>query len=192
MNKNKKFTKALDLYKEEEIEKRAEYLMKIIELDPSDPEAHYNLGIYFSYKGQFSPVFGLNARDCFEKVIKLDPNNAKAYNGLGVLRMKTNLTEGIKLFKKAIEIDPSYSIAHQNLAMADQQKECYNLLLFLKQFEPDYLLSHFSKEETETKLSNPSEGDIELKKRIKKAMESCEKALAINPLKKNDYRIKND
>ena len=78
----------------------------------------------------------------FEEVIKIDSNHAEAYNEIGILyynwaveqRNASLLHESIRMFQKALEINPEMGDAHDNLASA-----------YLITREVDKALEHYTK-----------------------------------------------
>jgi tetratricopeptide (TPR) repeat protein len=55
----------------------------------------------------------------FKKAVELDPRYASAYNGLGTVYVKANNIEAaIDCWEKALRINPEFSIAVYNLALA--------------------------------------------------------------------------
>jgi tetratricopeptide (TPR) repeat protein len=58
------------------------------------------------------------ARDSFERALRLDPCYEEASYNLGVTFREQEPQRAIGLFKKAVEIDPGYAIAHRELGWA--------------------------------------------------------------------------
>ncbi len=82
-------------------------------------------GLFYFEKGMY--YFNINQPDeafgYFKKAVSIDLKHAKAYKMLGGLcnRYKSTMKQGIKYSKKAIEIDPYYYNAFNNLAYAYDQ-----------------------------------------------------------------------
>jgi tetratricopeptide (TPR) repeat protein len=55
------------------------------------------------------------ARNAFEEAIQIEPCNEEALYNLAVLEREQNPQRATELLEKAIEIDPNYSIAHQEI-----------------------------------------------------------------------------
>jgi tetratricopeptide (TPR) repeat protein len=82
---------------------------KALALSPDLVGAHYALA--FSYLFNDPKDFN-KAQQHFEHSIKLEPQEAKAYEGLGdVLRAKNELQKARDAYSKALQIDPSLSVA---------------------------------------------------------------------------------
>jgi Tfp pilus assembly protein PilF len=61
----------------------------------------------------------------YEKILLIQPQNANAHNNLGViLILQGKLDEAIAHFNRAVQIDPNYTDARNNLnrALAEKQK----------------------------------------------------------------------
>ena len=79
------------------------YFEKVIEIDPNDLEAHYNLGVSFKTLGEYQ-----KAIDCYEKVIEINPNHLRALNNIGIMFQELGEYHKAKsCFEKGIEISPS-------------------------------------------------------------------------------------
>ena len=75
-------------------------LVALIERDPNNADAHYHLGRYYYEKKLY-----LEALAAFNKATELDPRHYKAHYFLGwCQRVKGDLEEGKKSYKKAVEI----------------------------------------------------------------------------------------
>lgn len=124
---------------------------RVVSLDPSDPEALYNLSNTFKDLGRLddaelgyrnsinlSPEFveaHLNLGHTLQELGKLEdaefsyinaltlrPDYAEAFNGLGnIKRELEQYHESIAHYKKAIAINPQYAEAHSNLGIALQK-----------------------------------------------------------------------
>ena len=67
-----------------------------------------------------TPKLFSDAYQEFDKATSLDKNNAKAYNAKGVISMNVGrLDEAKTAFKKALEIEPKFSTAIDNLGTID-------------------------------------------------------------------------
>ena len=83
---------------------------KIIETNPNDAEARYNIGaIYYSEKKYDESKVQL------QKAIEIYPDFSEAYYGLGlVYYAEANYDKAIEAFSKAIQIDPrNYEAIYQ-------------------------------------------------------------------------------
>lgn len=84
-----------------------------LELEPHNPKIHCNLGFLYWGKGDTE-----EAIKSYELAIKYNENYDIAYNNLGVIYLDDlgRVNKAIELFKKAVECNPSYALAHFNLA----------------------------------------------------------------------------
>jgi len=91
---------------------------KAAELSPEDGDIWYNLGLSY---------YGLNdlnqAAENLYRSLQYAPNNAESFNALGsVFETARRWKLAEKSFRKAIEIDPDYSTARQNLKKLSWEK----------------------------------------------------------------------
>ena len=86
-----------------------------LELQPHNPKIHCNLG--FLYWGKADTEEAIKS---YELAIKYNANYDIAYNNLGVIYLDDlgRVNKAIELFRKAVEANPSYALAHFNLARA--------------------------------------------------------------------------
>ncbi len=86
-----------------------------LELEPHNSKIHCNLG--FLYWGKADTEEAIKS---YELAIKYNENYDIAYNNLGVIYLDDlgRVNKAIELFKKAVETNPSYALAHFNLARA--------------------------------------------------------------------------
>lgn len=90
--------------------------------DPSDFDAHYNLGAVLQMKGNLEAAIAE-----YEAAVRLRPEDATANNALGgALVAKGEAKEGVSNFEAALKVRPDYFEAHYNLGLA---------LLQLSEFE---------------------------------------------------------
>jgi len=84
-----------------------------LELQPHNPKIHCNLG--FLYWGKADTEEAIKS---YELAIKYNENYDIAYNNLGVIYLDDlgRVNKAIELFRKAVEVNPSYALAHFNLA----------------------------------------------------------------------------
>jgi len=124
----------------------AERYQKIIDLQPTNASAHFELGVTKFHQGQHQsaitqlqkaiaidsqqPVFhnglGIVLSDsgdlaagarCFERVLELHPDNPIAYNNLGsCYKQQGKLTDAVEYYGKAISANPQYAEAYLNLS----------------------------------------------------------------------------
>ncbi len=86
-----------------------------LELQPHNPKIHCNLG--FLYWGKAETEEAIKS---YEMAIKYNDKYDIAYNNLGVIYLDDlgRINKALELFKKAVEVNPSYALAHFNLARA--------------------------------------------------------------------------
>ena len=71
--------------------------------------------------------------DCWRKAVELDPHSGYAVHMLGILLIQMGQREeGVKLAKRAIEVDPGYMFAYANLALLEAQSETPNVDLAME------------------------------------------------------------
>ena len=89
---------------------RADY-QKALELDPNCASAHFNLAVTFVQAGKFA-----EAESHYRQALPGRPT-AETHNGLGfVLARQGRADEAVAEFRKAIDIDPKFTPAYNNLA----------------------------------------------------------------------------
>ena len=83
---------------------------KIIETNPKDAEAYYNMGAVYYNEKKYD-----DAKAQFNQAIKIYPEFAEAYFSLGaVYYAEANYDKAIEAFSKAIQIDPrNYEAIYQ-------------------------------------------------------------------------------
>jgi len=83
---------------------------KIIETNPGDAEAYYNIGAVYYNEKKYD-----DAKLQFNKAIGIYPDFAEAYYSLGVVHYaEANYDKAIEAFTKAIQIDPrNYEAIYQ-------------------------------------------------------------------------------
>lgn len=93
-------------------EARAEY-QKALQLDPNCASAHFNLAVTFVQAGQLQ-----EAESHYRKALSRKPT-AETHNGLGyVLARQERTDDAVAEFRKAIDVDATFTPAYNNLAEA--------------------------------------------------------------------------
>ncbi|TFG22675.1 MAG: tetratricopeptide repeat protein [Promethearchaeota archaeon] len=92
-----------------EFEKAIKYFNKILEIDPNNYRAIYNIGIAHFNMGDMN-----NAMRAYNTAIKIKPDYKHCYYNIGLIyEVKENFKEALKFYKKALEIDPKFIYALQ-------------------------------------------------------------------------------
>lgn len=85
-----------------------EIFKRIIEIDPRNYRAHYNLGI-----ANFNLENMEQAKQCYEEAIRLKPDYKHCFYNMGlVYEREGNLQEALKYYEIALEIDPDFPYAY--------------------------------------------------------------------------------
>lgn len=102
-------------YDKEDFENALTVYRSALELDPNNAKIHCNLGFLYWGKGDTD-----EAIKEYELAIENDKMYDIAYNNLGVIYLDDlgRVQKSIELFKKSIECNPNYALAHFNLARA--------------------------------------------------------------------------
>jgi len=99
-----------------EYDESINFFKRIIELDPENYRAHYNLGIAYFNLNRFE-----EALNSYKIAISIKPDNKHVYYNIGLLHEKTeNLENAIESYEKALEIDPNYIYAMHSLKVVRQ------------------------------------------------------------------------
>ena len=87
---------------------------RVIELNPRDADAVFDLGLALMQQGKTEEEI-----ESFRKVIELDPDLAAAHMNLGLaLIQQGKKEEGIRSYRRAVELDPGLPMVHYNLGIA--------------------------------------------------------------------------
>jgi superkiller protein 3 len=90
-----------------EFEKSINYFKRIIDLDPKNYRAHYNLGIAFFNLEKYK-----EALNSYKVAISIKPDYKHGYYNIGLLHEATNnLEDAIRAYEKALKIDSKYVYA---------------------------------------------------------------------------------
>lgn len=156
-------------------------ILKRISIFIQDPiklsRCYSDLGNMLNNSGQKE-----EAEDYLKKSITINPNYAPAYYNLGVLYLANkNNSLAIANFKEAIKHDPNFTAAYNNLARALAENpahldEAINYQKKAVALEPN----------SESLLDNLSIS-LYLNGNFNEAVETCQKVLAINPIKWDSF-----
>ena len=98
----------------EDYDKAIRFFEKALSIDPDLAEAHNNLGVVLTDKGDLDGAI----RE-YREAIRIDPDHAGAHSNLGVaLKDKGDLEGAIREYHEAIRIDPDYAYARYNIGTA--------------------------------------------------------------------------
>ncbi|MFX1325994.1 MAG: tetratricopeptide repeat protein [Promethearchaeota archaeon] len=88
-------------------EKAKQMFKKVIEFDPTNYRAQYNLGI-----AHFNLENHEKAKECYEKAIEIKPDYYHCLYNLGLIHEREgDLKEALKFYEKALEIKPNFPYA---------------------------------------------------------------------------------
>lgn len=105
-------------YKKGEFDRAHESFRKAVELIPSSPIAHNNLGLVVRQQGKMQ-----EALNHYAEAIHLDPVYAEAENNIGLIHDQIgSIDEAIVHYKRAIEIKPAVAAFHLNYATLLERK----------------------------------------------------------------------
>jgi tetratricopeptide (TPR) repeat protein len=103
-------------------EEALEHYRQVLENDPTNVQAEYNLGLALERLQRTT-----EAVDQFRKVIERRPEYVDAHNSLGTSLMDLRqVPEAIDAFRKAVALDPDYAKTQFNLATALAQTRQYD------------------------------------------------------------------
>lgn len=102
-------------YDKEDFNNALQIYRQALEFQPHNAKIHCNLGFLYWGKGDTE-----EAMKSYELAIKYNDAYDIAYNNLGVIYLDDlgRVKKSIELFRKAVEINPNYALAHFNLARA--------------------------------------------------------------------------
>ncbi len=87
-------------------------LEKATQLDPSQADAHYTLGVTYWQQGEFARAAGE-----LRAAIKIRPDYAEAYYTLGTVeKQQGDLQQSASALREAIRLQPEFAGAHTTLA----------------------------------------------------------------------------
>ena len=127
-------------YLQEGYEQKAEIIYRqVIELNPNDAQAYYNLGTALGSLEKWE-----EAISCLQKVVELKPDFVEAYHNLGYICQKLEQYENaIAYYSKVIEIKQDDEQTYYWLGVCFVEKEQFNqaIACFQKvtELQPDYV-----------------------------------------------------
>jgi len=94
--------KGASFYDKGMIDKAIDAFTEVLEIDPDDREAHYNLGNAYADKGMSDEAIAM-----YKKAVENDPEFVDAYLNLSMLYLDMDMTdEAISLCKQAVKANP--------------------------------------------------------------------------------------
>jgi uncharacterized protein (TIGR03032 family) len=107
------FQRANRLYDQGKSEDAIDAYRRCLELDPTFPNARFNLGVALGDAERFA-----EASACMEEVLRAQPDRVEAYNSLGYLATRQGEpNRAIAYWERAIALRPSYAPAHLSLGL---------------------------------------------------------------------------
>lgn len=99
-------------------EKAAEYLTKLLAINPNDAAARGNLALTLSKMKRFD-----EAHKLIDPIVQTAPNDPNVYNTYGLILLEENRnTEAAAQFEKALQLKPDFEEAKTNLKKAKGEK----------------------------------------------------------------------
>jgi tetratricopeptide (TPR) repeat protein len=94
-------------------DKALKLIEQAIQIQPSIPDFHNNLGLVFQAMGDHQ-----RAIECYRQAIALNANYVDAYNNLGLIFEATRRpAEAVTYYERAIALRPDFAQAHWNLSL---------------------------------------------------------------------------
>lgn len=105
--------KGLDAHAEGDLEKARSLYGEVIDDDPENAFAHYNLGLLDQTDGELK-----DADVSYRKALEVDPAMSPALFNLALVRTDEGaFDEAVELYQRAITADPEMAPAHLNLGL---------------------------------------------------------------------------
>ncbi|MGW2745242.1 tetratricopeptide repeat protein [Streptomyces sp. NPDC001450] len=111
------FQSALLQEKYQDPEGAARTYQRVLQLDPRNKLAWYNLGVISQRGGRTA-----DARKAYDKALKIDPKYASALYNEAILLKSSDTDRAVELLKRAIAASPRAATAHLQLGWILQQK----------------------------------------------------------------------
>ncbi len=158
--------KGASFYDEGKIDKAIDAFKEVLEIDPEEPEAHYNLGNAYADKGMFDEAIAV-----YKTAVENDPEFVDAYLNLSMLYLDMDLMdEAISLCKQAVNTNPNdaFLCFHLGEAYAQnlQYKEAitaYNKAMSINPMDPEtqYRLaeSYYETEQFDVALKHATQAE---------------------------------
>ncbi|KAK3606907.1 hypothetical protein CHS0354_018502 [Potamilus streckersoni] len=131
-DKDELFSMALFYGNQNQPERAAKLFQKLVDINPDDAEAWYNLGTAYAGQEKYK-----EAEEAYREAVRINPDDAKAWNNLGKY-----YDQAAKACQKALEINPDLAEARYNLGNLYRGQEKYKAAeeAYLKaiSINPDY------------------------------------------------------
>lgn len=101
---------ALTAHAEGRIDAATDGYEKVLDEDPDNQFAHYNLGLLDQQAGRLQ-----EAEERYRAAIRTDPNFTSALFNLAIIRAQSDPDEAESLYRSVIRIEPDNASAHLNL-----------------------------------------------------------------------------
>jgi tetratricopeptide (TPR) repeat protein len=165
----------------------AESWAKVIEIEPTFAEAHFNCGLALSLTGKNE-----DALPYFQKSVNLNPYFVKGYHAMGDALLKlARYEEAVQQYQKALELNPDDPTVHHNLGLTyfrsgNSEKAAveYNRAL---EIEPNYALAYKSLHELYEKAGDKkklAEIDAKWKEMTEKLLQAVREKQALSEQEK--------
>jgi tetratricopeptide (TPR) repeat protein len=115
---NTLFQAALLQEKYQDFQGAARTYQRVLELEPKNKLAWYNLGVLAQRDGRTA-----EARGAYDKALKIDPKYASALYNEAVLLKASDTDQAVRLLKRAIAASPRAATAHLQLGWILTQKK---------------------------------------------------------------------
>jgi len=109
--KRNQFTYGVAFFQHGYFDQAVESFQQVIERNPEDPEANYNLGTLYLRRSALA-----QARKYLEKATGLRPDYPEAWNNLGMAAAQEGRAEeAVRDFRQSLSLRPDYTVAMVNL-----------------------------------------------------------------------------
>ena len=116
------FMRGTTLFKSDRFEEGISYFNRVLESDPGNNLAYYNIGYgYYSLKEYEKAI------SSFSKALELNPSDSASQMYIGLIHYyKAEYPESIEAYNRAISIYPKYATAFYNRGLAYGQMKVYD------------------------------------------------------------------
>lgn len=119
---NELLSKGISFYDEGMIDKAIEQFNEVLDIDPGNAKANYNLGNAYADKGMFD-----EAVSAYKKALEKNPGLIDVYSNLSILYLDMEMIdEAISLCKQAVKANPNDSFLYFHLGEAYARNRQFN------------------------------------------------------------------